>query len=150
MSIKKKSTTRNALQFSRDKERHKQTFFKCIRHEKRLKKNSVHLLVGEGKLIDDDTEMTEVLNLFFFLSICQKVNCLKARQSNIWRSKLNQNKWEKRKKLTEGCRIYWINHWIMYSSRSKIIYPFLQPMPRRMPDLSIGGAKIQLRNTDSI
>lgn len=98
------------MQFLRDKERHKQTFFKCIRHKKKLKKNSVHLLVGEGKLIKDDTEMTEVLNLFFLLSICQKVNCLKARQSNIWRSKLNQNKWEKRKKLTEGCRIYWINH----------------------------------------
>lgn len=107
---KKKSKARNALQFSRDKERHSHTFFKCIRCEKRLKKNSVHLLAGERKLITDDTKKTEVLNLFFFFSICQKVNCcLKARQCSIW-SKLNQNKWKKRKKLTEGCRIYWINH----------------------------------------
>lgn len=56
MSTIKKSTARNTLQFSRDKERHKQTFFKCIRHEKRLKKKSVHLSIGGGKLITDDTE----------------------------------------------------------------------------------------------
>lgn len=119
MSIIKKSKARNALQFSRDKGRHKQTFFKCIRHKKRWKKNSVHLLAGEGKLITDDTKKTEVLNLFFFFTIYQKVNCcLKARQSSIW-SKLNQNKWEKRKKLTEFCRIYWINHGTVCSSRSQ-------------------------------
>lgn len=98
------------MQFSRDKERYRETFFKCIRHEKRLKKNCAHLLVGEGKLITDDTKKTEVLNLFFFFSICQKVNCcLKPRQCSIW-NKLNQNKWEKRKKLTECFRVYWINH----------------------------------------
>lgn len=77
--------------------------------KKRLKKNSVHLLVGEGKLITDDTEKTEVLNLFFFFSICQEVNCCLKLDSAAYGVKLNQNKWEKRKELTEGCRIYWIN-----------------------------------------
>lgn len=84
MSTIKKSKARNALQFSRDKERPKQTFFKCVRHEKKLKKNRVYLLAGEGKLITDDPKRTEVLNLFFFFSICQKVNCgLKAGKRSI-------------------------------------------------------------------
>jgi hypothetical protein len=60
-------------------QRKTQTFFKCIRH-KRLK-NSVHLLFGGEKVIAGDTKMTEVLNLFFFFNICQRVNCLKARQA---------------------------------------------------------------------
>lgn len=61
----KKSKVRNALQFSRDDERYRQAFFKYNRHEKSLKKNSVHLLVAKGKLITDDTKKTEVLNLLF-------------------------------------------------------------------------------------
>jgi hypothetical protein len=72
-------------------QRKTQTFFKCIRHEK-LKKNRVHLLAGEGKLIAGDTTVTGVLNLSLSLSICQKVNCcLKGRQGSVW-NELNQNK----------------------------------------------------------
>lgn len=72
-------------------QRKTQTFFKCIRHEK-LKRNSVHLLVGEGKLIAGDNKMTGALNLSFSFSICQKVNCcLKGRQGSVW-NELNQNK----------------------------------------------------------
>lgn len=133
MSIKKISKARNTLQFLRDKGRHKQKFFKCIRHKRRWKKNSVHLLAEEGKLITDDTKKTEVLNLFFLLTIYQKVNCcLKARQCSIW-SKLNQNKWEKRKKMTQFCKIYWVNHRTVCSSRSKTTYTLLQSMPSRAP-----------------
>lgn len=66
-------------------------FFKCIRHEK-LKRNSVHLLAGEGKLIAGDNKVTGALNLPFSFGICQKVNCcLKGRQGSVW-NELNQNK----------------------------------------------------------